>query len=82
MKNILVAYFSRKGENFKVGIVEKGSAAIMKDMIIDMTGAPSYEIKTTYEYPANLMECNEQARKEHDDNVRPELALPSLTCLQ
>ena len=76
MKNILVAYFSRKGENFKVGIVEKGSAAIMKDMIIDMTGAPSYEIKTTYEYPANLMECNEQARKEHDDNVRPELALP------
>lgn len=80
-ENTLVAYFSRKGINFRVGSVEKGSAEILADMIADLLGASEYEICTAEGYPDDLEECNRKAKQEHEENARPELrnALPDMS---
>ncbi len=36
---MLVVFFSRAGENWQVGVVERGNTAIMSDYILDYTGA-------------------------------------------
>ncbi len=76
MDNTLIAYFSRNGENFNVGNVEKGSGAILADMISEILGSDEYEICTEAGYPENLEECNKIARKEAEENARPELGNP------
>ncbi|MDK4482013.1 hypothetical protein MWG07_08420 [Fusobacterium necrophorum] len=38
-KKPLVVYFSRAGENYSVGIVQKGSTEIVAEMIAKETGA-------------------------------------------
>ena len=37
--NILVAYFSLAGEQYEVGVIEKGNTEIVAEMIADATGA-------------------------------------------
>ena len=73
MNNTLIAYFSRNGENFNVGKVEKGSGAILADMIAELMHSEKYEICTIDGYPEELEECNRIARKEAEENARPEL---------
>lgn len=73
-KKILVAYFSRTGDNFAVGNISKGNTHIVADMIAEATGADIFEIKTVKPYPETYRECTEVAKKELADNVRPELA--------
>ena len=73
-KKILVAYFSRTGDNYAVGNISKGNTHIVADMIAEATGADTFEIKTVKSYPENYRECTEVAKKELTDNVRPELA--------
>ncbi len=53
-KKILVAYFSRTGENYAVGNIAKGNTHIVADMIAEMTGADTFEIKTVNPYPRKL----------------------------
>ena len=71
---ILVAYFSRAGENYQVGVVEKGNTRIVAEMIADATGADMFEIKTVKSYPETYQECTEIAKQEAEANARPELA--------
>lgn len=73
-KKILVAYFSRTGENYAVGNISKGNTHIVADMIAEMTGADTFEIKTVNPYPEKYKECTEIAKKELADNARPTLA--------
>ena len=73
-KKILVAYFSRAGENYNVGYIEKGNTHIMADMIAEAVGADTFEIKTVKPYPANYEECTEAAKKELAEDARPVLA--------
>ena len=40
----LVVYFSRTGEQYGVGVIEKGNTAIVAEMIAEQTGADSFEI--------------------------------------
>ena len=82
--NTLVAYFSRSGENYKVGVVEKGSAKILATYASKMLGAPEYEIATVDGYPEDLLECNKLARKELDENARPALKnmLPDMSSVK
>lgn len=74
-KKILVAYFSRTGDNYAVGNISKGNTHIVADMIAEATGADLFEITTVKPYPENYRECTEIAKKELMDNVRPELAV-------
>ena len=73
-KHILVAYFSRTGDNYAVGNIAKGNTHIVADMIAEATGADTFEIKTIKDYPFNYKECTEVAKDELEKNARPELA--------
>ena len=68
---ILVAYFSRVGDNYDVGYIEKGNTHIMADMIAEITKADEFEIKTVKQYPANYRECTEVAKQELAEDARP-----------
>ncbi len=42
--DILVVYFSRTGEQYTVGVIDKGNTAIVAEMISEETGADLFEI--------------------------------------
>lgn len=71
--SILIAYFSRTGENYGVGYIEKGNTNIIADMIAEQTGGDLFEIRTENPYPDAYDECTEVARQEQRENARPEL---------
>ncbi len=67
----LVVFFSHTGENYNVGIIEKGNTHIVADMIADATGADRFEIVPSKAYPRDYNECIEIAKKEKQANARP-----------
>lgn len=71
---ILVTYFSRTGENYSVGYIEKGNTHIIADIIAEQTGGDTFEIRTVTPYPDGYDECTDIARQEQNANARPELA--------
>lgn len=71
---ILVTYFSRTGENYSVGYIEKGNTHIIADMIAEQTGSDTFEISTVTPYPDDYDECTDIAQQEQNENARPELA--------
>ena len=70
-KKILVAYFSRTGEEYNVGVITKGNTAVVADAIAEITGADNFEIKTVKAYPHAYRETTDIAKKEQQDNARP-----------
>lgn len=48
--DVLVVYFSRTGEQYTVGVIDKGNTAIVAEMIIERTGADSFEILPEEDY--------------------------------
>lgn len=71
---ILVAYFSRAGDNYETGVIEKGNTAIMAEMVAEKTGGTLFEIVPVTPYPAGYKECTEVAKQEQVDNARPAIA--------
>lgn len=70
--NTLVVYFSRTGEQYGVGVIDKGNTAIVADMIIESTGADFFEIIPADDhYPMTYDELTDVAKKEQNDKVRP-----------
>ena len=69
---MLVVYFSRAGENWQVGNVERGNTAIMGDYIVELTGADVFEIEPVVPYPEDYYETINVAREETNNNARPE----------
>lgn len=56
-KRSLVIYFSRAGENWQVGNVERGNTAIMVDYIKELANVDVFEIEPEKPYPTDYMEC-------------------------
>ncbi len=90
---IMIAYVSRAGENYNVGVtdpdsasaayagyIEKGNTEIVAETIASLTGGDLYRITTAEPYPDDYASMLKRAREELDNNVRPELAgeLPNL----
>ena len=71
---ILVAYFSRIGNEYGVGNITKGNTAIVAEMIAQKTGADLFEIKTVKNYPADYDECTKIASREKSEKARPALS--------
>ena len=69
----LVLYFSRAGENYNVGVVEKGSTQLVAEMIAEETGADLFKLETVNAYPEDYMECVTVTREEKNASARPEL---------
>ena len=71
---ILIAYFSRAGENYGVGTIEKGNTEIVAEMIAEKyENADLFKIETNYTYPESYDEATKAAKSEQDSNARPEL---------
>jgi flavodoxin len=90
---ILIAYVSRAGENYNVGItdpdsasaayagyIEKGNTQIVAEIFADLTGGDLYHITTVEPYPDDYASMLTRAQEELDTDARPELAgeLPNL----
>lgn len=70
----LVVYFSRTGEQYGVGVIDKGNTAIVADMIVAETGADSFEIvPKTDNYPTTYDALTDYAKDEQNNNARPEI---------
>ena len=69
----LVVYFSHTGENYNVGVIEKGNTHIIADMIADATEADRFEIEPVQQYPTTYDECIAVAKKEMQAEARPDV---------
>ena len=69
---ILVVYFSRTGEQYGVGTIDKGNTAIIAEMIAEDLGADLYEIKPAQDnYPTTYDALTDVAKREQNENARP-----------
>ena len=74
-KKILVAYFSRTGEQYGVGVISKGNTEIAAEIIAAKTGGTLFEIKPKDDkYPKAYKDLIKYAKDEMKDNARPELS--------
>lgn len=79
---MLVVYFSRTGEQYNVGVIDKGNTAIVADAIVAATGADVFEILPADDhYPTTYKELTDVAMQEQRENARPTIAseLPDLS---
>ena len=70
-KKTLVAFFSRTGENYAVGHIEKGNTHILAEMIAAETDGDLFHIKPVTPYPDDYTECTEVAKRELNVKARP-----------
>ncbi|MDO5450536.1 MAG: flavodoxin [Akkermansia sp.] len=76
-KRILVAYFSRTGEQYGVGTVAKGNTAIVAETIAKATGGTLFEIKPAKDvYPMTYDALIAMAKEEKKAQARPALEKP------
>ncbi len=72
-KKVLVVFFSRTGENYAVGNIEKGNTHIIAEMIAKESGGKLFRIETVKPYPDEYKVCVEIAKTEKENNARPEV---------
>ena len=70
-KKTLVAFFSRAGENYAVGHIEKGNTHIIAEIIAAETGGDLFRSEPVTPYPDDYTECTEVAKRESDGKARP-----------
>jgi len=72
----LIAYYSRKGQNYVNGSIVNlsvGNTEVVAKKIQAMTGSNLFEIDTVENYPIDYTETTNVAMDEKRGNVRPEL---------
>ncbi len=71
-KKALVIYFSRTGEQYQVGVIDKGNTAIIAEIIAEKTGADLFEVLPEQDrYPMTYKELTEVAKSEQNQKARP-----------
>ena len=76
MANVLVVYYSRKGENYMPGgieVLEKGHTERAAEFIAKALEADLFEIDTVKTYAANYRACCMEAADETRTGARPEI---------
>lgn len=79
MSKVLVAYFSRKGNNYVSGNIvnlAEGNTLVVAHKIQKLIGADLFEIKTVKQYPIDYDETTVVAQKEQNADERPEIVKP------
>ena len=75
-KKSLIIYFSRADENYFGGemrYVDKGNTEVIAEFIKDITSGDMFKVEPLNPYPANYMECIEEAKvrtKEHNAPIK------------
>lgn len=70
----LVAVFSLAGEQYGVGVVEKGNTAIIADMIVEATGGDLFSIEAVTPYPETYDGLLEISQQENQSDTRPAIS--------
>lgn len=70
-KKVLVAYFSRTGENYNVGKISKGNTHIIAEMIAEETDGKLFQIEPVNPYPDEYNACVDIAKTEKENKSRP-----------
>lgn len=76
MNKVLIAYFSRKGNNYVSGKIVKltvGNTEIAAKKIQTYTGGDLFEIQPVHPYSEDYDRCTEEAKQELQENARPKL---------
>ena len=76
MANILIVYYSRKGQNYWNGSIKdiaKGNTERVAEFIQNAVGGDLFEIDTVKPYDKDYYVCIEEAKKELHEGARPEL---------
>lgn len=68
----LIIFFSRAGENWQVGNVEKGNTEVMVDYILEEYDIDAFKIEPVNPYPENYQEMLDVVREEQATNARPD----------
>lgn len=74
--NSLIIYFSRSDENYFGGelkYIDKGNTEVIAEYIKEITGADIFKVEPLNPYPANYMECIEEAKvrtREHNAPIK------------
>jgi len=72
----LIAYFSRKGNNYVAGSIANlsiGNTEVIANKIQKFTGSDIFQIRTVKSYPEDYTETTNVAWEEQRGNARPEL---------
>lgn len=75
-KKVLIAYFSREGNNYVNGSIVNlpvGNTQVVAEMIEEHTSGDLFKIEANYLYPSDYTKCTEVAKDELRKNARPEL---------
>ena len=70
----LVAVFSLAGEQYGVGVIEKGNTAIIADMIVEVTEADLFSIEAVTPYPETYDGLLEISQQENQSDTRPAIS--------
>jgi len=72
----LIAYFSRRGNNYvagKIVFLEVGNTEVIAGLIQEMTGGDLFHIQAVGAYPEDYTEATAVAKRELRDQARPQL---------
>ncbi len=75
-QKVLVAYFSKDGENYIDGNVVNitvGNTEVVAKMIGELTGGDLFKIEPVAKYPKSYTKCTELAKTELEENARPKM---------
>ena len=78
-KKSIVIYYSRADENYFGGemkYIDKGNTEVIAEYIKDLVGADMFKVEPLIPYPANYMECIEEAKvrtREHKAPIKEDI---------
>ena len=72
----IIIYFSRAGENYNVGKVDKGNTEMVVEYLKEISGIISYKITPEKEYPKNYEETLQYVKNEQSSDARPAIKEP------
>lgn len=79
-KKVLIAYYSRKGNNYVSGRIldlPVGNTQVIAAMIKELTNGTLLQLEAAHPYPSGYDECTEVAKEEFRTKARPALAKKS-----
>ena len=72
----IIAYFSRRGENYVSGKLKElsvGNTEVAAGMLQQLTGADLFQVEPVHEYPKSYNACIDEAQADQRRDARPEL---------
>ena len=61
MKSLII-YFSRAGENYEVGYIDKGNTEVVAEIVKELTGSDIFKVEPVVPYSKEYLKCLEEAQ--------------------